>query len=72
MTEFLGDAERLADRLKLAASHLSEQRKHVDHHVGAQLHRLETTMHDCGRQIADVLAAMPPSLRAKLDTLEQE
>jgi hypothetical protein len=72
MTDFLEAAERLADGLKQAAFHLAEHRKHVDHHVGAQLHRLETVMRDCGRQIADALAAMPDSLRDRLDAIEQD
>jgi hypothetical protein len=74
MTEatFLEATRKLSDDLMRLAHRLADQRKHTDHYVGAQLHRLEITTRECATQIADVLAAMPDSLRDKLDAFEQQ
>jgi hypothetical protein len=74
MTEatFSEATKKLSDDLMRVAHRLADQRKHTDHYVAALLHRLETTMRDCGRQIADVLATMPKSTRDKLDAFEQK
>jgi hypothetical protein len=69
----LDKTQKLFGDMMQIANALADARKHVvDHQVAAQLHRLEIATKDPGRLIASALAAMPKSLRDRLDTLEQE
>jgi hypothetical protein len=69
-TTFLETVAALSAKLTSPAHHLNEQRKNVDHHVGAQLHRLEVVARDCSHQISSAISAMSPDMRDKLDAFE--
>lgn len=73
MTEsFTVSLKHLADGLKLASQHVVEtRRKHItDHRTAGSLHRVENVLRETSAQITGALAAMPTSLRDKLDAFE--
>jgi hypothetical protein len=59
---FLQTIEQFASRLRDAAFHLEEQRKHCDHALG--------TMRDCSYQVSAAILAMSKEVRDRLDAFE--